>query len=126
MQIQSIQTTEIGFNQSMRVVARMGPFRFVWLVFTVVGGAIFAVPSPAQHASLAPDTATIAEQYLLAAANQERQSRGLPALHRDAHLASAASHHAQEMAAHESPRTTKLYECTKERLTQDEVGRIRS
>lgn len=33
--------------------------------------------------------------------------------------------YAQEMAAHESPRTTKLYDRTKERLTQDEVERIR-
>ena len=33
--------------------------------------------------------------------------------------------HAQEMAAHESPRTTKLYDRTKERLTQDEVEWIR-
>jgi len=33
--------------------------------------------------------------------------------------------HAQEMAAYESPRTTKLYDRTKERLTQDEVERIR-
>jgi len=32
--------------------------------------------------------------------------------------------HAQSMAAHESPRTTKLYDRTKERLTQDEVERI--
>jgi site-specific recombinase XerD len=32
--------------------------------------------------------------------------------------------HAQEMAAHESPRTTKLYDRTKERLTRDEVERI--
>ena len=32
---------------------------------------------------------------------------------------------AQLMAAHESPRTTKLYDRTKERLTQDEVERIR-
>jgi integrase len=37
----------------------------------------------------------------------------------------AALQHAQEMAAHESPRTTKLYNRTKERLTQDEVERIR-
>ena len=29
------------------------------------------------------------------------------------------------MAAHESPRTTKLYDRTQERLTQDEVERIR-
>jgi site-specific recombinase XerD len=33
--------------------------------------------------------------------------------------------HAQSMAAHESPRTTKLYDRTEERLTQDEVERIR-
>jgi integrase len=32
--------------------------------------------------------------------------------------------HAQSMAAHESPRTTKLYDRTKERLTLDEVERI--
>ena len=36
-----------------------------------------------------------------------------------------ALEHAQEMAAHQSPRTTKLYDRTKERLTQDEVERIR-
>src|ERR1700720_2861305 len=43
-----------------------------------------------------------------------------------AHLANGgALEHAQEMAAHESPRTTKLYDPTKERLTQDEVERIR-
>jgi integrase len=35
-----------------------------------------------------------------------------------------ALEHAQEMAADESPRTTKLYDRTKERLTQDEVERI--
>ena len=32
--------------------------------------------------------------------------------------------HAQAMAAHESPRTTKLYDRTKERLTLDEIERI--
>lgn len=32
--------------------------------------------------------------------------------------------HAQAMAAHESPRTTKLYDRTQDRLTQDEVERI--
>jgi site-specific recombinase XerD len=36
-----------------------------------------------------------------------------------------ALEHAREMAAHESPRTTKLYDRTKERLTQVEVERIR-
>jgi len=36
-----------------------------------------------------------------------------------------ALEHAQSMAAHESPRTTKLYDRTQDRLTQDEVERIR-
>jgi site-specific recombinase XerD len=36
-----------------------------------------------------------------------------------------ALEHAQFMAAHDSPRTTKLYDRTKDRLTQDEVERIR-
>ena len=46
---------------------------------------------------------------------------------RTAYLANGggALEHAHEMAAHESPRTTKLYDRTKERLTQDEVERIR-
>jgi hypothetical protein len=39
--------------------------------------------------------------------------------------AGGRSSNAQEMAAHESPRTTKLYDRTKEGLTQDEVERIR-
>jgi hypothetical protein len=38
--------------------------------------------------------------------------------------AGGALEHAQAVAAHESPRTTKLYDCTKERLTLDEVERI--
>lgn len=33
--------------------------------------------------------------------------------------------HAHEMGAHKSSRTTKLYDRTKGRLTQDEVERIR-
>jgi hypothetical protein len=35
-----------------------------------------------------------------------------------------ALEHAQAMAAHESPRTTQLYDRTTERLTQDEIERI--
>jgi hypothetical protein len=45
---------------------------------------------------------TIAEQYLLAAANQERAALGLQPLHWDAHLAQAATEHAQVMARHGS------------------------
>jgi len=36
-----------------------------------------------------------------------------------------ALEYAQLMAAHESPRTTKLYDRTKEQLTHEEVERIR-
>jgi hypothetical protein len=46
------------------------------------------------------DSITIAEQYLLAAANQERAALGLSQLHRDPRLATAAAAHARQMAAH--------------------------
>ena len=36
-----------------------------------------------------------------------------------------AFEHAQEMSTHESPDTTKLYDRTRECLTQDEAERIR-
>jgi site-specific recombinase XerD len=53
-------------------------------------------------------------------------NHSFPATGITAYLANGgALEHAQEMAAHESPRTTKLYDRTKERLTQDEVERIR-
>jgi hypothetical protein len=53
-------------------------------------------------ASLQPTSAqspapTIAERFLLAAANQDRAARGLPQLHLDEHLALAARLHAYEM-----------------------------
>jgi hypothetical protein len=50
--------------------------------------------------SFAGDGTTVAEQYLLAAANQERAALGLGLLHRDPLLAQAASAHARQMAAH--------------------------
>lgn len=50
--------------------------------------------------SAASAPTTIAEQYLLAAANQERTALGLQLLHRDARLAGAAANHARDMAAH--------------------------
>jgi uncharacterized protein YkwD len=56
----------------------------------------------AQQPANSADTPTIAEQYLLAAANQERSARNLPLLHRDPQLARAAAQHAQAMAEHGS------------------------
>jgi len=54
----------------------------------------------AQHPSLAPNPGTVAEQYLLAAANQERVARGLSPLRYDPQLARAADFHAHVMAEH--------------------------
>jgi hypothetical protein len=55
-----------------------------------------------QTVSAPANSATVAEQYLLSAANQERAARGLPQLHRDAELARAAVGHAYVMAEHQS------------------------
>jgi uncharacterized protein YkwD len=56
----------------------------------------------AKHPASPADTTTVAEQYLLSAANQERAARNLPLLHRDSNLARAADQHAQVMARHQS------------------------
>ncbi|MGA1984456.1 MAG: CAP domain-containing protein [Acidobacteriaceae bacterium] len=56
----------------------------------------------AQRTNVSADSATIAEQYLLSAANQERAARGLQQLRRDPELARAAAAHARVMAEHGS------------------------
>jgi uncharacterized protein YkwD len=43
---------------------------------------------------------TVAEQYLLVAANQDRAAQGLPALHLDPVLSQASAFHAEQMASH--------------------------
>jgi uncharacterized protein YkwD len=80
----------------------MTPFRpskTILLALAVAAGIPFAV---AQRTNVSADSTTIAEQYLLSAANQERAARGLQQLHRDPELARAAATHAREMAAHGS------------------------
>jgi hypothetical protein len=57
-----------------------------------------ALSASAQSASARP--ATIAEQYLQAAADQERSALGLPPLRRDPALVRAATEHARIMLAH--------------------------
>lgn len=47
-----------------------------------------------------PVNASVAEQYLFAAANMERTARGLPELRWDEALRRAAAYHAQQMAEH--------------------------
>jgi uncharacterized protein YkwD len=64
--------------------------------------------STVSGSSVSGSSASVAEQYLLAAANRERLSRGLQPLQRDPVLAGAAAFHAQQMAdrgdiSHEFP-----------------------
>jgi len=54
----------------------------------------------AQRVDAAPDPASVAEQYLLSAANQERASRGLSQLRRDPRLHTPPAQHARQMAEH--------------------------
>jgi len=68
-----------------------------------VGSALALLPCVhAQQPASPSDSTTVAEQYLLAAANQERAARGLAQLHRDPQLARAAAQHALVMAQHGS------------------------
>jgi len=79
------------------------PFRTSRYLLVTFAAAIGLLPcAVAQRALPSVDIATVAEQYLLSAANQERGGRGLPLLHRDPQLARAAAKHAHTMAEHGS------------------------
>ena len=71
----------------------------VWPAHGMLWVALGVCLAPQASAQLA-DTTTVAEQYLLSAANQERAAAGLKPLHRDPLLARAAAQHARQMAAH--------------------------
>lgn len=61
---------------------------------------LFAIYSAAMTPRL--ESQNVAEQYLLAAANDDRQKAGLPSLRTDGILAQAALVHARVMASHET------------------------
>ncbi len=71
--------------------------RRTWLILGVMLGL---APSARGERVASADAVSVAEQYLLSAANQERAALGLQPLHRDPQLARAAGQHAREMAAH--------------------------
>jgi len=98
-----IHSGDSGFNEGMRTWKSMASTQpaasrqaaaAMLLVFCLGLGAV------AQSPNSLLDSATVAEQYLFSAANQERASRGLPVLRRDPQLARAATQHARAMAAH--------------------------
>jgi len=85
------------------------PMRIVYLLLFAasLAGAARAVAQPSDATqSVASDAradtavGTVAEQYLLAAANQERSARGLGLLRRNASLVQSAAEHALAMAEH--------------------------
>jgi Cysteine-rich secretory protein family len=80
------------------VMKLVGHLRYVLL--SLCAGASLTHGAWGQSVVESTAGATVAEQYLLAAANQERAAQGLGPLHRDAGLARAAAHHAEVMAAH--------------------------
>jgi uncharacterized protein YkwD len=94
-----VELLRFGLNRSVRIVSRMQPFRSSTILLLALTAAASA-PVFAQNFIASSNSATVAEQYLLSAANQERESRGLPLLHRNSLLASAAEQHAQLMAEH--------------------------
>lgn len=63
--------------------------------------ALALFSAAALHAQQPEAKLTVAEQYLLAAANQERANQGLAPVHLDPVLTAASTYHAQQMAAHE-------------------------
>jgi len=69
----------------------------VRLVASITGLSLLALTVPAMSQFQA---STVAERFLLAAANQDRMARQLPPLQLDEHLIQCARLHAQEMARH--------------------------
>jgi uncharacterized protein YkwD len=91
----------------MRFILRIRPLhaprQLRWTLALGFLASICSLPfAVSQRANSSLDSTTIAEQYLLSAANQERAARGLSVLHRDPLLARAAAGHAREMSAHGS------------------------
>lgn len=82
----------VRIQPSLRVFARCA-----------LAAAIFALSvTPALHAQLSSEgNLTVAEQYLVSAANHERAALGLPALRLDSALSQASALHARQMAEHE-------------------------
>jgi len=64
-------------------------------VFLPLQALASSIPTPTPR-----NSANVAEQYLLSAANRERANRGLPQLRVDAVLSQAARFHALQMASH--------------------------
>jgi Cysteine-rich secretory protein family len=76
----------------------MNPRRAI--IATSIATLLAMAPAVPGHATPQFKGPTVAEQFLLAAANLDRAARGLQQLHYNPILSEAARYHAREMAAH--------------------------
>jgi uncharacterized protein YkwD len=98
MQAPSPTGKELSFLRFTRsTTTAHGTLFLAAFLLLAIAPAIRAQSGPRPEASL-----TVAEQYLLAAANQDRANQGLPALRLDPVLTQASAFHAREMAEHDA------------------------
>jgi uncharacterized protein YkwD len=101
MQLSSVTVKERSISRFIVLTRPATTARFIlsFTAFLLLAGApaLRAQRNPQPEASL-----TIAEQYLLAAANQDRANQGLPPLRLDPVLTQASAFHAREMAEHDA------------------------
>jgi uncharacterized protein YkwD len=99
MQVSSLTGKKRSSSQSISPANPATSIRYALFIATFLMLAI----APILRAQSAPQpeaSLTVAEQYLLAAANQDRANQGLPALRLDPVLTQASAFHAREMAEH--------------------------
>jgi uncharacterized protein YkwD len=76
------------------------PIRLGAASFSLLAAACLLVAPTLRAQANSEGDLTVAEQYLLAAANLDRATQGLPALHLNPVLSHASAFHAEQMASH--------------------------
>jgi uncharacterized protein YkwD len=99
MQAASIPGKKHSIQREVSLPKQATPARRILSIATLLLLAIAPVLR-AQRDSQPEASLTVAEQYLLAAANQDRANQGLPTLRLDPVLTQASAFHAREMADH--------------------------
>jgi hypothetical protein len=111
---------------------RLGPFHYSWFASRdrLSSDSKYrrddATWSAATHAAaLLVSTLSPRPRLYRAAATRASSRDATSCCSAMAKFAAASLEHAQQIAAHESPRTTKLYDRTQDEISLDEVERIR-
>jgi uncharacterized protein YkwD len=99
MQAISISGKRRSILRQLSLTSRTTPASYALSLTTLLLLAV--APALRAQTDLQPEASlTVAEQYLLAAANQDRANQGLPALRLDPVLTQASALHARKMADH--------------------------